>query len=321
MLSHARDDCYSVSQAKVYQKCSSNQVIFRPARVGKRSINGVRRATGVVDVQLNYNICGNSFYKVGNDAKKALSTWSIWDLPNKQYDFAMYILPPCVNFDDGVAWAMTPGRESWLQSDYASLPNVQVHEMGHNLGQVHSGTSTSSHADPTCYMGNKGLWTDEGSKMCFNPAKLYYFNWYRSKTIDVMPESDAIKAELIGIDDMSKRASQVRSEQKMILHLESTSGQNLFIMYNRKRGINKGVRGAGNKLLVTKQDGPRTTSVLMAALDTESGRYVRYDWGGNGNGVPGKTLIIETCGKSFSTTGVVSVHIRAYVNGHTYIDC
>jgi hypothetical protein len=96
----------------------------------------------------------------------------------------MIVMPnsPCVDFKGAAAWGQVNRSISWYQSRSVSFPAVHVHEFGHNLGMKHSGAPDDqgvyrAYADGNGYMGNRAIWDPEGSDMCFNAAKMWYFEW------------------------------------------------------------------------------------------------------------------------------------------------
>jgi len=225
----------------------------------------------------------------------------------------MIIMPDCVDFDGAAAWANSPGSTSYLMSMYASLPVTQVHEFGHNLGHKHSGKDGVRYADDTGYMGNRATWSDEGSMMCFNPAKMWVFGWYSEwhRTVNVL--NVGFSGQLVGIND-AKNQPNIVSDNGQYVFLRLKSGKSrLFIAFNQKKGINEGVVGDGDKIVITEQDGRFTESVWKAGLGV--GEIFEY-WNWNGSG---KTLVVENCGIRFGSPDYA--HIIAYTRGSTDVSC
>ncbi len=48
-------------------------------------------------------------------------------------------------------------------------------------------------------MGNLVPWTDEGAKMCFNAAKMWYVGWFSKFHATSRPEKLGLSRNLIGI--------------------------------------------------------------------------------------------------------------------------
>jgi len=74
----------------------------------------------------------------------------------------MIVCPDEVDFQNRAAFAIESSRIRWYRSEHASVPAMQVHEFGHNLGHAHSGKDGSAYGDPTCNMGNQFDWTNAG---------------------------------------------------------------------------------------------------------------------------------------------------------------
>jgi hypothetical protein len=140
-----------------YIECSNNQLIFEPT-------TGTGVNNGILTVTTTTNLDGLIWTSCGDIA--------IAGATGINRDFTMIICPNEVNFDGAVAWGQTPGSITWYSSLYASVPLVQVHEVGHNLGHPHSG-ELATYDDKTCNMGNEGNWSDTGNAFCFNGVKTW----------------------------------------------------------------------------------------------------------------------------------------------------
>ncbi len=170
-------------------------------------------------------------------------------------------------------------------------------------------------------MGNKVPWTDQGARMCFNAAKLWYTGWFSDLHYTSYPESLAFSSSVIGINESNNRKYLVENE-KTIVRFESKGGNipPLFLVYNHKIGFNKEVVGDKNKLVITEQSGMGGQSEWMAALGVGQ-EYRRTGWGQSRN----KVLVIKNCGShSASWTApkkLAKVDVIAYVEGETYASC
>ena len=67
--------------------------------------------------------------------------YSITDIQNVENEYTGFSFPKTVYFD--------------IQ---ASNYQVLLHEIGHNLGQAHSGKDGASYGDRTCWMGSHTYW-------------------------------------------------------------------------------------------------------------------------------------------------------------------
>ena len=164
--------------------------------------------------------------------------------------------------------------------------SYQVHELGHNFGFSHSGTETDPYSDPTCYMGYS--WTGE-KKMCFNAAKTWHTGWYEDYHVRYdarYDETAPALIELVGIDTLvqlidDKKATDRNLVLKIMLDPDLVD-TTLFLMFNRKpeTGLNSGVRGDADKLVIVAQKWRGGASTWRASLDpgefyTEAGVTVK----------------------------------------------
>ena len=88
--------------------------------------------------------------------------------------------------------------------------------------------------------------------MCFNPAKTWYNGWFEQYHETVDPLMSAVELELVGIDDASN--SLIQEHQKVVVKIKGNGEHDhLFLMFNRKKGINEGVAGSADQLIITSQ--------------------------------------------------------------------
>lgn len=81
---------------------------------------------GVVTVTLSLNIKNFYWDDVGDRAFRIVNNMG----GINQADFGVFIMPNTVNFEGALAYADHPGKFSYYKSFVASLPVVQVHEIG-----------------------------------------------------------------------------------------------------------------------------------------------------------------------------------------------
>ena len=243
----------------------------------------------------SFDICTMNFLQVGN---AALRDSKVQDLvmkgSNAKVTHRMIVTPDdkCVNFHKAAAWGQVGRSVTWYPSNTASLPATQVHEIGHNFGMMHSGNDTTNgfeeYADATGYMSNRMSWSKDGDKMCFNAAKMWYFGWYSANHEEMEPSANEKSVGLIALDDL-RTGKYEGGEKKSILRLNAGVGQgDLFIMFNRRKGMNEEVRGDADKVVIVEQKGRSAVSRWKGAIKNGA-TYSQVNWGG----VEGNTLYIK----------------------------
>jgi hypothetical protein len=166
-----------------------------------------------------------------------------------------------------------------------------------------------TYADPTCNMGNQGSWSDTGTKFCFNPAKTWYNGWYSDRHVTVNPLTNAYSGDIVGINAVNDNT--IQSDQDVVLRIQGSGATDHFIMFNRKAGANSQVPGYGDTVLITTQDGNRSTSSWTAAL-TSGQEYTDATWSGG-------QLVVKVCSIDLSLSGKASVLV--YIDGVTNVSC
>jgi len=262
-----------------YRACSRNKLDFIPA-------TGLRVNHGVITVQTSSHLSGAHYTQCGNLGYAALPG-------GISAHHIMYICPDNTNFDGAVAWGQAPGQISWYPSQYASFADVQVHELGHNLGFAHSGTSLQQgrqYDDGTCHMSNEGGFKDESRKFCFNAAKYHYSNWFPEFTTSVSPATSSFKGDLVGIDDVVNNRANSQN-QDLVVKVHGRGETHLFMMYNRRKGINSEVPEHGDQVVIVAQSALSEVSVRVATL-SEGQTYTNTNWANSGN-----SLKVKFCSK------------------------
>eukprot|EP00559_Dactyliosolen_fragilissimus_P002113 CAMPEP_0184871582 /NCGR_PEP_ID=MMETSP0580-20130426/40802_1 /TAXON_ID=1118495 /ORGANISM="Dactyliosolen fragilissimus" /LENGTH=1122 /DNA_ID=CAMNT_0027374259 /DNA_START=125 /DNA_END=3490 /DNA_ORIENTATION=- len=262
-----------------YQFCSGNKLNFKIGE-GNGLVNGVR------EIYLDQATAGID--------KDTVDRW-VWDklgsnginFPLNSYDHYIYVMPGNVNFEGAAAYACLWCPKSVYFDIQASNYQVLLHEVGHNIGHVHSGKDGASYGDRTCWMGAHTYW-DEGPKACFNAPKSWYMGWYADRHIQVEPSTEPVTLKLAGIDDYLNDKT-TEGEHHVILRLKE-GGEDLYILYNRAKGVNSGVRGSVDLVTVVEQrGGDRRQSWQLAELDAGE-TFTKSNWDGSG-----QNLIVSVC--------------------------
>jgi hypothetical protein len=186
--------------------------------------------------------------------KELLDIGSLRDVAN----YWMYCIPSAA-WNDGIAYAYIDHYLSVYNDEWCNYASGQVHEIGHNLNFGHSGEGSNKYADRTGMMGYSYS-SDEGPAMCFNAAKSWQSGWYADKSSVIGFGCQAVR--LSGISDYPDTSNEVLVKINL-------GGNDLFIAFNAKKGINSGTQEAGNKVTVVqagKGGEDYSTSTLLAKL-------------------------------------------------------
>jgi hypothetical protein len=107
--------------------------------------------------------------------------------------------------------------------------------------------------------------------MCFNAAKSWYTGWYSAGHEEITPSG--WDGRLVGVDDFNRKRFNAGAGDRVLLKIPDPGNNNeedLYVMYNRAKGINHGVVEAPDKVVVVK-GAPLTLvyepSWLVAELD------------------------------------------------------
>ena len=193
-----------------------------------------------------------------------------------QFDHVLWVFPPNLPSDKSwIAFAEYGGSQSFYNNDaIMSLENT-MHELVHNMGFEHSSQQTDpllpEYGDTTGYMGWDDTPTTENDSKCFNGAKSYQLGWYDDKvqSIDFQADNELshyFKGKLIGVVDYGKSTE----EHTVVLKIESTSPESLYLTYNRKKGINKDTGEAGDSVTVTESEGFGNFTCLTHIIETDN---------------------------------------------------
>jgi len=120
--------------------------------------------------------------------------------------------------------------------------------------------------------------------VCFNAAKSWQTGWFNDKRVnmnigDTGATDNCLQAQITGQSEYDVNLSQT-----ILVKMNRLSGSDLFLMYNKKTGINIGTVEGGNMVMVVEANGEGTAyaeSELVAKLSA-SQSYTAPNYLGNG---------------------------------------
>jgi hypothetical protein len=251
-----------------FATCSYNEMQIQEYIPGNgiSNVPTVANAPGVVEVNLNKNVDGESPYNNAFSAYyQAATLFGVTSL-SSLFDLVLVCMPP--GMGSWVAYAYIGWNLSVYNNDWCQMVSAQMHEVGHNIGLHHSGeywyggSYFAEYADQTGYMGY-AYKTDDTPAMCFNPAHNWQLGWYSDKRLEINPEDDLCESDyptsyiVNGIVDYGDTTDGAN----VILKIG-----NFFVGYNKATGFNEGTAEAKNQVTVTKKRGTPTSSDLTELL-------------------------------------------------------
>lgn len=127
-----------------YDACSFGKQIFEPAEVvnatggvytvnvrWSSSVDGADGFQNLITAELNRKLGGIPDAGSGQP------------LANGAFDHVMYCIPPRTRYRSRLSWSAYGYLGGWLtvyNDKNCNYPSIQIHEFGHNLGLIHSGT-------------------------------------------------------------------------------------------------------------------------------------------------------------------------------------
>lgn len=152
------------------------------------------------------------------------------------------------------------------------------------------------------------IYEDDVPKMCFNGAKSWYLGWYSDRHVAINPRNGPWNGKLVGIDDYLNEQTS-RNEHTVVAKIGT-----LFVMYNRKEGVNSQVAGDGDTVTIVEQAGPKQQSWKRAALTEGSTPFRERNWGGTN-----KNLVIQVCERTSGAPDYAKVLV--YLEGSSNPTC
>lgn len=125
-----------------FNRCSFSKLDFVAAPAAFSGLNESVLDNGVADVQLGYRLQGSSVFRVLNDASESVATMLGVDSLRQHFRHVVFCVARGTiytnNDPDWLAFATLRGERSTFNSNRCTSLSFLMHEIGHNLGLVHS---------------------------------------------------------------------------------------------------------------------------------------------------------------------------------------
>jgi len=302
------DDVFldSMSLKTQYERCSHNNIeIVQAQNEGFSARHDGVDYQGIIDVQVGYKSSDADKYGLWGDALNiAKRDYNGGKDMSDSFDLVMVCYPPGVS-SGWIAYAYINDYISVYNNDWCKYVSGQMHEIGHNLGLLHSGKDGSQYADQSGMMGYSYS-NDDGPNMCFNAAKSYQLGWYPNQMESVnaleLPNGEQTYT-LNGIVDYGN------SDGYVTMRIEDDGqnyrGKDYYIGYNRATGFNSGTILGRNKVQIFEKindwgdrNGPGQ-SYLLASL----GPNGSYSWRIDGKDITVDVISIDGKDAVITLTG------------------
>lgn len=286
-----------------YKRCSGGKLNIVPG-LGEGVVDGV------LELKINDVVAGEDSEDVEEWVSDKFD--QIEDKLGLRYTHRMYVLPKSVEFNDVAAYATIAGYTSVFHDEMSSYPSITIHEIAHNFDHDHSTKGYSEYGDRTCMMGLNRPWADDGPRACFNGAKSWEFAWYSDRHLRIDPRVENFRGKLISIDDyLNKKAKS--DDEKTVIRIDGLNDADLFLIYNRAKGVNAGVNEFRNMVTIVEARAYNDYSYWRGAL-SDGEEYRSQNWNKSG-----KKLIVKVCKTVKGNLDYASVII--YLNKKNNVSC
>ena len=208
---------------------------------------------------------------------------------------------------DHVMFCVAPGAGSWLSTaginwwssqfngKWALSLSAVMHEMGHNLGLIHSGLGDAQYGDLTDYMGF-GYASSSWPQKCFNGVKNHQLGWYSSRELYLDPVTMGPRiVTLASFVDFPL----AQTDEHVVINIVNL----YYLQYNEAKGFNINTGAKVNQVTITK-DSPLFSQSLAGLSWKQSYTIANFTTGN-----PSQHLVIEVCYQRNGTQGVADAMI------------
>jgi hypothetical protein len=169
---------------------------------------------------------------------------------------------------------------SQYNNDWCTSLTATMHEVGHQIGLLHSNKNFQKYEDRTGYMA-RGYRNPNWPQRCFNGQNNDHLGWYDNKKYTFDPISDGSK-----VFNLATFVDYQTTNDPVLINV----GDELYLQYNRAKGFNADTGEMQDTVTVTTKplDGG---SQLMAGLSVDQETTYAY---ANYKG-SGRSVYIKAC--------------------------
>ena len=224
----------------------------------------------VLDVKLdNEKAHGNSYNNLVNAANVAaikLVDEAVDNIRNLAH-MTVLVIPPGTG--GWAAFATMRGKQSVFNNLWAGSVGAMMHELGHNLGLYHANLPNGNeYKDRSGYMGMADQ-VEGYPEKCYNAQNSWYLGWYKDRAIEALPERFANKPIHIELRPIVDYGITPIGQYVLV------KVGDLYLQYNRAKGINMDTSGMIDALTIVKE--VQRGTEMMGGLNEKNKVYQMYD--------------------------------------------
>merc|ERR1711862_63932 len=150
-------------------------------------------------------------------------------------------------------------------------------------------------------MGYGNTYGDD--KKCLNGVKSWYTGWYSKGHVRLDPFQNFFDGKLVGVAEYDKR----EGSKVLIKIVGHGDGNDYFISFNRKVGMNAGSTEDGDKVIITSNKSRRSGAISKKRKALSAGdSYVIANFGGSGKKL---TVLVEDISIGNATAAYAHISI------------
>jgi len=231
----------NVNLRSQYSDCSHDQLNFDS--VGTVTGDSLTINDGVITINLPNSRKSDGNTAIRNAINSAFSA-DFGASVNQIADYVMYCLPS--GTFSGIAFAGVNSWYSVYSNEWCGYSAVQMHEVGHNINLAHAGDGSNQYGDQSGNMGYS--YREANTLMCFNAAKSWQLGWYSDSAVTI----DAVANRSYEGEVASIIEDPFTVQVPILIKLNTPSGNDYFVNFNRKTDFNSGTKEGGNQVMITK---------------------------------------------------------------------